>query len=1041
MKLIVYSLFHRLVKFNFLVAGILCLLSPVVRAGLTVDIHLYHDNYGYYFYSWLNTNATTPDFPPGDYQIASPQIPTGGSQLQYQATNNTLNFITGGGNYYGDFDSFINGITNGQWSIFVTNSTSTNQYKFTVTVTGLTSNSFGAPAIISVPTDGSQNVGSQPTFQWSGPANWASGLSVADYYIDSDGNYNYEAATSLSSDQTSWPCPVTLPDGTNDFSVDYSSNVIAQIVASTPLNNLSQPISGWISTATLETSSDSRFIVGSVASGNSSSGHTNVAYYSFEDDNLFAHDYSGHNNDINTYGNYTTAPYITNDAEAGNYAFAAAGDGWLYPPTNLLATFAGSFSVSLWVKTSEIHGNDSDNVFSGAGIVSALSGGQNTVAPMTLTGSKLAFYTGGSSQDTLHSQTSINTGQYVHVVVTRNQTTGEKKIYINGALDASDFGATDLLSDSDELDIGYNNGNTFTGELDEIQFYSGVLSSNEVLQLYNNPGTAIPDVAGNANGLVAHYDFDEDDVVASDVSGNGNNIIVAGNIDYYDGDNPVISNDKISGAGSVSFDGYGFLTPSTNLLSTIAGTFSLSLWVKTTDDSGYQGDVAWDGACIVSADSPNDLENGDIIPVALTGGQVAFNTGSPENGDDTINSDTLVNDGQWHHIVVMRNQQTGEKDIYIDGELDTYDYDTTSLLTDPQLLTIGCKADASNSDPDSPSDTGSNGYTGLVDDIQIYNRVLSQDEVTFLYNNPGSALGVSSNTPYPVDVSLQFSITRSQDPYWGDYYSAGVSFSSVSPAATTTNSVHSPHDYFSTESYPSGGSSTGSILYSLGDVLNEFTNGLWKIYINQDSPTQQVYSFQMSVAGLDTNLLPVVRVFSPTNGAVNVATNPVFYWNGPTNYSTLLVDLLSGPVATLPVTATNWPNAPTLNYGSDRFDVDYTSNNFPGVTFTTPVQDGTLTPVRSWNATLNLSTISFNNFTIGAPAPLPVNLINLHQTSQNLQFAFQTLAGRPHTIQTRTNLTLGAWINLTNFVGDGSLQQFVFPTTNSPAQFFRVNTQ
>jgi len=45
------------------------------RAGLTVDIHLYHDSYGYYFYPWLSANAVAPNFPIGIYQIASPQIP------------------------------------------------------------------------------------------------------------------------------------------------------------------------------------------------------------------------------------------------------------------------------------------------------------------------------------------------------------------------------------------------------------------------------------------------------------------------------------------------------------------------------------------------------------------------------------------------------------------------------------------------------------------------------------------------------------------------------------------------------------------------------------------------------------------------------------------------------------------------------------------------------------------------------------------------------------------------------------------------------
>ena len=166
----------------------------------------------------------------------------------------------------------------------------------------------------------------------------------------------------------------------------------------------------------------------------------------------------------------------------------------------------------------------------------------------------------------------------------------------------------------------------------------------------------------------------------------------------------------------------------------------------------------------------------------------------------------------------------------------------------------------------------------------------------------------------------------------------------------------------------------------------------------------------------------------------------MFYWSGPSNYSTLVVDLLSGPAAFPPVTATNWLSAPTLNYGSDRFDVNYTSNNFPGVTFTTPV-DASSNAVRTWITTVNLSSESFNNFVVGAPAPLPVLITNLTRAGGNLQFSFQTLAGRPHTVQARTNLTVGAWINLTNFVGDGSFKQFAFPSTNLPVQFFRVNTQ
>ena len=318
--------------------------------------------------------------------------------------------------------------------------------------------------------------------------------------------------------------------------------------------------------------------------------------------------------------------------------------------------------------------------------------------------------------------------------------------------------------------------------------------------------------------------------------------------------------------------------------------------------------------------------------------------------------------------------------------------------------------------------------------------MLSSDEVAFLHQNPGATVTSSSSTPYPVDVSLQFGFIRSQDPNWGEIYGASVSFNSVSPAPTTTNSVHSPHDYFSTEQYPGGGSGSGAILYSLGDVLNEFTNGLWKIYINQGSPTQQVYSFQVSISGLDTNLLQAVRILSPTNGAVDVPANVPFYWHGPTNFSSLSLDL-AGVVEllSLPLNATNWASAPTLSNGSQFFDLNYVSNNFPGVTFTTPV-DASSNPVRTWSTVVTLSSEAFSLFFVG---PNPTQLINPQQSGTNFRFSFLSQTGVTNSVQYRTNLVLGSWLNYSNVTGDGTLKTIPVPISlfnGSKQGFVRISS-
>ena len=630
---------------------------------------------------------------------------------------------------------------------------------------------------------------------------------MEDDFIDTNGNYNYEASAGLPPNQTDWPCPVVLPYGTNDFNPDYQSNATATIIASTPVNAGSQPISGWISTATLESYYHSQFVVG-------------------------------------------------------------------------------------------------------------------------------------------------------------------------------------------------NSG------------------------------------AGAAVGLVAHYTFDNANNPGVDSSGNGFNMDF---INGFGSGGVAATNNAMAGGGAVSFYGgdnndggvMGWNATPTNLLNTLAGTFSISVWIKTTDSLGIPGNYAYNGAGIVSADVPG-LAN-DLVPLALTAGQVAFNTGNPTGGyDNTINSSTVVNDGNWHHVVVCRNQATGEKDIYVDGALDTSDFDTTNLLSDPQMITVGAIGDASQTDPNYGGYY--NGYTGILDDLQIYSQFLGVNDVDYLFTHPGAIL--VTNAPYPVDASLQFLFIRTQDPDLGEIYGGSVSFNSVSPAPGTTNSVHSPHNYFNTEVYPGGGDGGGAILSSLNQVIDEFTNGWWTIYINQGSPTQEVYTFQVAVAGLDTNILPAVQVFTPTNWTTFISTNPVYYWNGPSNFSTLQVDLLSGPAATLPITATNWTSAPGLSYGTNRFDVGYNSNGFGGVTFTTPM-DASSNSIHSWATTVTLVSQAFDYFVI---AP-PVVITNQGRVSGNVQFTFKTIAGYTHIVQSRTNLVTGTWINVTNLVGDGSVMQFKFPTTNPPTRFFRVKTQ
>jgi hypothetical protein len=339
---------RRLLRLAFLIVALGIFAVPAARAGLTVDVHLYHNNFGYYFYPYLSANANPPDFPDGVYQIASPQIPANGSRLVYYATNSTIsqgyNGDYGGGSYYGTYDDIIYGVTNGLWTITVTNASNTNVYFFPVTVTGLTSDIFGPPPQAVYPTSGQMNVPNQPLIQWTGPS-WAGTLYVEDDSVDSNGNGNYVASEYLSPDATSWIPGAVLPDGTNRFSVTYQTNVTTLITANQPTNTSGQPISGWVSTATLE----AQFVYGNEYNvtftvGSSQSQSNLVVNGGFETGDFTGWDGGG--NDVDDGSDSDTIPH-TGDYEA---EFGSVGE-LGYISQTLSTTPGATYLLSFWLNS------------------------------------------------------------------------------------------------------------------------------------------------------------------------------------------------------------------------------------------------------------------------------------------------------------------------------------------------------------------------------------------------------------------------------------------------------------------------------------------------------------------------------------------------------------------------------------------------------------------------------------------------------------------------------------------------------------------
>lgn len=476
----------------------LCVLSELVaRAGLTVDIHTYR--YPDYFvtYGWLSTNTTPPAAPLGFYTISSPN----GSHLRYELDGTGLNYITGGGTGTSDFNSYMSALTNGQWSIQVTNSSSTNTYYFSVAATGLNSNLFNAPTI-TFPTNTAQGVNSDPTFTWAGgPVGW---LGTCQPTVR-DLNFSYYEYQDLTGAVLSWTTPnPPLPLGTNVFSLVYLSNATASIVASVPLDLGNNPIAGWVSTANLDVNAyQVEFVVGQA---NPFDAYL-VARYDFENTNSPGRDTSGNDNDANCSSSGGPQHDIpSSDAAIHNWAREYFGytsicftDGGSAFP-NLSNALAGSFTVTAWVKTTASAGFDNSDAENGLPVLTADNQNENSTTPLSITGDKAAFTVRDVNGDpvTIHSTNTVNNGGYHFLAVTRNHTNGAMRLYVDGILEGSDTGATGVLSVGTYLSLAGGNYN-YEGLIDDVRIYGTELSAGNIATLYGGEAIALGDAVDAPN--------------------------------------------------------------------------------------------------------------------------------------------------------------------------------------------------------------------------------------------------------------------------------------------------------------------------------------------------------------------------------------------------------------------------------------------------------------------------------------------------------------------------------------------------------------
>ncbi|MBT4532145.1 LamG domain-containing protein, partial [archaeon] len=183
------------------------------------------------------------------------------------------------------------------------------------------------------------------------------------------------------------------------------------------------------------------------------------------------------------------------------------------------------------------------------------------------------------------------------------------------------------------------------------------------------------------------------------------------------GDAVLTSDGKIGSA--FSFDGAGDYVDAGSQLLTDNSAFTYSVWIK----------LAQSQAATTIVGRHNDATGGSTMGIDhICSNCIKFHLNT--YADQKVISTTSLNDASWHHIV--GTWDTTNLILYVDGILDV-NGTPISTLTYPALNSQIGKW------------VGGNQYfNGSIDDVMIFNRSLSADEIVGLYANTSSKY-VSNN--------------------------------------------------------------------------------------------------------------------------------------------------------------------------------------------------------------------------------------------------------------------------------------------------------
>lgn len=402
-------------------------------------------------------------------------------------------------------------------------------------------------------------------------------------------------------------------------------------------------------------------------------------------------------------------------------AFNFTSGGFIDVPYSASLAPTNALTVSVWFKYSGLLSIDqkfvSKTETGGYTLFIAQPSGDNC------TGNYLCFAVriGGVYKFAQYNTSNLTAGSWYHLVGTYDG--NSLNLYVNGVLVAT-APATGAIqyAVNNHLCIGYEPSSTtcsvdnhVKGVMDDVRIYNRALSTSEVQQLYvNGGGTLAHSNTTLSTGLVGYWPMDGNTTSwttgqTKDQSGAGNNGSL---VSMSTSTTPVTG--KVG--GTFNFNGTSYVNVPDSASLDTGNLITVSAWIYPTSNASYAPFAA------------------KVDAAGTVGWEIANNSGTLR----TTLRGSLVN--VTAGALTLNKWQMGTF---------TYDGATLKLYLNGTLVGSATGSATLNSSVDlwiGKRLVNNNTFTGRIDDVRVYNRVLSASEIAQLYKNGGGTVAQSNAT-------------------------------------------------------------------------------------------------------------------------------------------------------------------------------------------------------------------------------------------------------------------------------------------------------